>query len=54
MAKHHKSNELADAIGAIFVLLIFGWLAWMLFAKQIITWLTNLLVSIVNAIIGNS
>lgn len=52
MAKHQKSNEIADAIGAILTLVIFGWIAWMLFAKQIIAWLTNLLVSIVNTIIG--
>lgn len=52
MAKHHKSNEIADVLGVIFALIIFGWLAWIIFAKEIITWLTTLLVSVVNTLIG--
>jgi hypothetical protein len=52
MAKHGKGNDIADVIEAGFVVIVFLWLAWILFSKQIIAWLTNLVTSIVNAIIS--
>ena len=47
-----QRNEIADAVGAILVLLLFLWIAWVLFSKQIIAWFHNLVISIINGLIA--
>lgn len=52
MARPKSGNRYVDLIGTIFLLIVLLWVVWILFHKQIIAWVTNLLIELAIAIGG--